>query len=108
MYNMPRAIHITISYDPNLQKITGKESETSMSSEGVTFQQFLFFLFSSYSEIQSTYPPGKLGFLLNGEPPRLDTILRDGDRLLFVGTGEDGVTRTPWEVHSTQSSSQGE
>ena len=93
---MPKAIRITVTYDSNLQRITGKEREESISSEGMPFGQFLFFLFKSYPEIQKAYPPGKLGFMLNGDPPRLDTILRDGDCLYFVGTGEDGVTRTPW------------
>ena len=98
---MPKPAMITITFDSNLQKITGKETETSMISEGMPFMQFLFFLFSSYPEIQTTYPPGTLGFTVNGEPPRDGMVLHDGDRLFFVATGEDGITRTPWGIQGT-------
>ena len=103
--NMPKPAWITISFDQNLQKITGKETEKSMISDGMPFLQFLFFLFSSYPEIQTTYPAGTLGFLVNGEPPREHTTLHDGDKLIFIATGKDGVTRTPWGFHGTFPSS---
>lgn len=68
-----------------------------MVNDGILFLQFLFFLFSSYPEIQTTYPPGTLGFLLNDKPPREGAQLHDGDRLLFVATGK----KNPWEFHAT-------
>ena len=98
---MPKALSITITYDPNLQKITGKDKEVSITSEGTTFMQFLLFLFEAYPEIQTTYPPGKLGFTVNGNPPKNQDLLKDGDVLYFVGTGKDGVTHTPWGFHGT-------
>jgi hypothetical protein len=91
----PQPAKIYISFDHNLRRITGKESDVAMVSNGISFIQFLFFLFESYPEIQASYPPGKLGFLINNEAPREDSQLYDGDRVLFVATGEDGVTRTP-------------
>ncbi|MBI5794025.1 hypothetical protein HZA87_02985 [Candidatus Uhrbacteria bacterium] len=93
---MPKAISLVITYDKNLQKIIGKQKEDSMSSEGMTFAQFMMFLFESYPEIPKQYPPGRLGFSVNGAPPQLHDILKDGDLLYFVGTGNDGITRTPF------------
>lgn len=98
---MPKALKVNITYDHNLQKITGKDGEESIISKGMTFMQFLFFLFSSYPEIKDIYPPGKLGFLVNGEPPRMNDVLHEGDGLFFAGTGEDGITRTPWGFKAT-------
>ena len=91
---------IYLSFDSNLQRITGKASEEAVVNDGIPFLQFLFFLFESYPEIQTAYPPGRLGFLVNDEPPREDSQLHDGDRVMFVATGEDGVTRTPWGFHA--------
>ena len=91
---------IQISFDADLQRITGKVSEESVVNDGIPFLQFLFFFFEAYPEIQASYLPGKLGFLINGQPPREDTRLHDGDQLYFAGTSEDGVTRTPWGFHA--------
>ena len=98
---MPKPAMITITFDSNLQKITGKETEESMVNDGIPFMQFLFFLFSSYPEIQTTYPPGTLGFLVNDQPPKEGTELHDGDRLRFVATGGGN----PWEFTATAPSS---
>lgn len=92
---------ICLSFDANLQRIMGKATEETVVNDGISFLQFLFFLFQSYPEIQTTYPPGKLGFLLNGQPPRTDSTLHDGDQLYLVGTDENGITRTPWGFHAT-------
>lgn len=67
-----------------------------MVNDGISFIQFLFFLFSSYPEIQTTYPPGTLGFLLNGKPPRDGATLHDGDNLVFVATPRGGISDNPW------------
>ena len=94
---------ITISFDDNLQKITGKATEKSMISDGMPFMQFLFFFFESYPEIREAYPPGTLGFAVNGKSPQEDTKLHDGDRLHFIGTGK----RNPWEFKITLPASDG-
>ena len=101
MYPLSSA-KIIVSFDPNLQRITGTASEEVVVNDGISFLQFLFFLFESYPEMQTSYPPGKLGFLVNDEPPGEDCTLRDGDRVLFVATGADGVTRTPFGFHATR------
>lgn len=94
---------ITISFDTNLQHITGTASEVAEVNDGILFLQFLYFLFQSYPEIERTYPPGKLGFLLNDEPPRDHAQLHDGDRLFFTATGEDGIMRTPFGFQAKRS-----
>lgn len=101
MHPLPPA-RIFITFDANLQRITGKASEEAVVNDGLPFMQFLFFLFQSYPKIEATYPPGKLGFLVNDHPPKNDTPLHDGDRLFFTATGEDGVTRTPWGFRATR------
>lgn len=80
-----KPIEIKIFYDKNLKEITGKNSEISMVSEGLSFANFLYFIFSSYPEIQRKFPPGKLGFLLNGKKPLDNDILKHGDELRLIG-----------------------
>ena len=77
-------IKIKIFYDSGLEEITGKDFEEAVASEGINFATQLYFIFSSYPEIQKEFPPGKLGFLLNGRKPKQDDILKDGDEIKFV------------------------
>ncbi|KPJ55675.1 hypothetical protein AMJ49_06630, partial [Parcubacteria bacterium DG_74_2] len=63
MENFLKPIKIKVYYDKNLREITGKDFEEMMVSKGLSFAQSLYFLFSSYPEIQQKFPPGKLGFL---------------------------------------------
>lgn len=76
-------IKVTIFYDENLKKITEKDFEEAMISEGLNFVNLLYFIFSSYPEIEKRYPAGKLGFLLNNRPPKEFDILQDGDKIIF-------------------------
>ena len=85
MKEFPKPIKIKIFYDENLKGITGKSSEVSIVSEGLSFVNFLYFIFSSYPEIQRRFPPGKLGFLLNGKKPNEYDVLNGGDELRFIG-----------------------
>lgn len=86
MENFLKPIKIKVFYDENLKKITGKDFEEMMVSEGLSFAQSLSFLFSSYPEIQQKFPPGKLGLLLNEKKPTGYDILKDGDELKLIGT----------------------
>ena len=70
-----------------MKKITKKDFDEPVVSEGLSFPNFLYFLFSSYPEIQKKFPPGKLGFLLNGKKPAENDILKDGDELKLIGIG---------------------
>jgi len=81
MDNFPKPIKIKIFYDEELKKITGKDSEETIASEGIDFATQLYFIFSSYPEIQKKFPPGWLGFLLNGREPKEKDVLKDGDKL---------------------------
>ncbi len=78
-----RSIKIKIFYDENLKKITGEDFEEAVVSEGMTFINQLYFIFSSYPEIKKRYPPGKLGLLLNNRLPKNFDILQDGDEIIL-------------------------
>lgn len=83
--NFLRPIKVKIFYDENLKKITEKDFEEAIISEGLSFVNFLYFIFSSYSEIQKRFSPGKLGMLLNEKPPAEFDILKDGDEIKLIG-----------------------
>ena len=70
---------VIVQFDKKLQKITGYDSFTSECSEGLTFLEFLYFLFESYPDIQNLYPPGTIGMTLNNLRPTDFSILSDGD-----------------------------
>lgn len=81
--NFPEPIKITIYYDAALEAVTGKDKEAAWVSEEMPFSRFLSIIFASYPEIEERYPPGVLGFAINGRPPgELDT-LKDGDKVSF-------------------------
>jgi len=82
--NFPKPIKIKIFYDKALQAITGKAEEEMLASEGVPFMFILSSIFVSYPEIEKKYPPGVLGFTVNGRPPEDFSILEDGDEIAFV------------------------
>lgn len=84
MEDFPKPIKIKIFYDEELKKITKKDLEEAVVSEGITFIDQLYFIFSSYPEIPKKYPRGKLGFLLNNRPPKELDVLQDGDEV-FLG-----------------------
>ncbi|MDP2946460.1 MAG: hypothetical protein Q8N61_03370, partial [bacterium] len=55
----------------------------AMVSEGIRFVNMLDFIFTSYPKIKKTYPPGKLGLLLNNRPPKDSDTLQDGDEIIL-------------------------
>ena len=81
---MPKPIAITLEYDTALQAITGRPSDPVVLSEGAPFNYLLFNLFQSYPAIERQYPPGALGFTVNGRRPDDDTVLHDGDVVSFA------------------------
>ncbi len=82
--DFPKPCKIKILYDETLQKITGKKEEEAIVSEGIPFMIFLGTIFSSYPAIELKYPPGTLGFTVNGRPPSDFEILEDGDEVFFT------------------------
>ena len=80
---MPPPITLTIRFDRELQKITGKEERPVIMNEGAIFSFLLMSVFSEYPKIESKYPPGTLGLTINGEPPKLYSPLFDGDVVSF-------------------------
>lgn len=81
--NMPRSIRINVRYDKKLQEITRKESHPVIMSEWSTFVYLLMNIFMEYPELEKQYPPGVLGFSINGIPPKTNTALFDGDTVDF-------------------------
>ena len=77
-------IWITVYYDSKLQLITGMPEERIMINQGCPFIFILQSIFMSYKEIQKKYPPGILGFTLNGEPPNPGTLLNEGDSVCLA------------------------
>ncbi len=80
---MPKAMFLKIQYDKELQKITGKEEHPMVMSEGGNFAYLLQNVFIEYPKIEKKYPPGALGFTINGTPPKVYTPLFDGDVVVF-------------------------
>ena len=80
---MPPPITLTIRFDRELQKITSKEEHPAIINEGAPFSFLLMSVFAEYPEIENKYPPGTLGFTINGEPPKLYSPLFDGDVVSF-------------------------
>ena len=52
-------------------------------SEGSSFAYLLHNVFLSHPEIEKKYPPGTLGFVINGIPLKARTPLFDGDVVAF-------------------------
>lgn len=77
--NMPRPIRINVKYDRELQKITRKEGHPVIMSSGSTFIYLLMNIFMEYPDMEKQYPPGTLGFSINGIPPKTYTPLFEGD-----------------------------
>lgn len=89
---MPGSARIMVRYDQALQGIVGCSEEEAVISDEMLFVQFLQFLFSGYPQIEKQYPPGVLGFSVNGQPPSEWSVLRDGDVVEFRVEG----LRPPW------------
>ncbi len=77
------SIHVSLIFDPGLELITGNRRMDIVVSEGATFLFLLHSLCTSYPPIQHLYPPGKLGFLVNGLPLKVDSVLHEGDEIFF-------------------------
>ncbi len=84
MEDFPKSIKVKIFYDESLQKITNKDFEETIISEGLSFVMFLYFIFSSYPEIQKEFPLGKLRLLLNNRKPNDSDILDEGDEVKLI------------------------
>ncbi|MFZ2303419.1 MAG: hypothetical protein WAV98_01345 [Minisyncoccia bacterium] len=83
MHGMPRAMSVNVRFDKELQKITGNEGHSVIISEGASFLYLLMNVFMECPEIEEKYPPGLIGFSINGIPPRDHSILFDGDTVDF-------------------------
>lgn len=81
--SIPKPISIVVKYDQELEKITGIKEHPVMMSDGATFMFLLQSIFMEYPEIENKYPPGIVGFLINGTPPKPYTPLFDGDVVSF-------------------------
>lgn len=77
-------ITIKISYDETLEQITKTRFEKAVVSANLPFIHMLSFIFSSYPGIPEKYPPGTIGLLLNGAPPKDFDLMQDGDELTLL------------------------
>ncbi len=77
-------MRVTNHYDKPLQVITGCAFEPVIVSEGITFLEYFYFIFSFYPEIEKKYPPGILGFTINGKSPKDFTFLKEKDVIYFT------------------------
>lgn len=77
-------MRIINSYDKTLQVLTGCEEEEIIVWGPITFRIYLLFFFASYPTIKKIFPPGILGFTVNGKKPKELTLLKDGDRVDFA------------------------
>lgn len=82
--SIPEPQKILITYDKTLQLITEKDSEECIISKDAPFLFILGSVLESYPEIKKRFPPGVLGFTINGKPPENNTILKDGDTVHFT------------------------
>lgn len=80
---MEKGITVNLHYDEQIQKITGKEQETVAVSPCCPFDILLSVVFNSYPEIENKYPPGFLGFTINGSVPSAGSTLSEGDTVRF-------------------------
>ncbi|OHB25329.1 MAG: hypothetical protein A2542_01845 [Parcubacteria group bacterium RIFOXYD2_FULL_52_8] len=81
--DMSTPMRLTVRYDTTLQKITGCAEESVFMGAGGTFLYLLQNVFMSHPEIQKKYPPGVLGFEVNGFPPKTYSPMFDGDVITF-------------------------
>lgn len=76
-----KSIKITVYSNSQLQKITKTKKGEMMISENMIFILLLRIIFSTYPKIFKLYPPGTLGLLLNGKPPKESEFLANGDKI---------------------------
>lgn len=77
----------------NLAKIVGKKKEIINLPVGSRSGDFINYMVERYPEVFEKYGPGYLGFILNGEKPKVLTLLRDGDRYEFVDWTEEEIRK---------------
>jgi hypothetical protein len=80
---MPSPITITVKFDDALQELTAIAEHPVVMSEGSNFSFLLMSIFSEYPDIEEKYPPGALGFTINGVSPKPYSPLFDGDIVSF-------------------------
>lgn len=88
-----KPIKVKIFYEGEIKKITKKDYEEAIVSEGLNFAGFLNFIFSSYPNIQKIFIPGTVGFLLNNKPPATNDILKENDVVKITAIGLEGIRR---------------
>ncbi len=81
--DIPGFISISVEFDKELQKITKTKGHPVVMSQGSTFAYLLQNIFIEYPQIEKKYPPGTLGFVTNGFPPKIYSPLLEGDIISF-------------------------
>lgn len=82
-----RAVPVRVTYDRAVQEVTGRAEDSLFLSDGCPFVMVLQAVFDQHPALTERFPPGVLGFTLNGKPPSTDARVRRGDHLhLLVPT----------------------
>ena len=79
-----RTAVVTVRYDSRVAMVVGVRSEDVVLGEELEFCYVLHLLFQNRPEIPQAFPPGVLGFTVNGEPPGCETPVRRGDVIEFL------------------------
>ena len=75
---------VTVRYDSRVAGVVGVRSEEVVFGDELKFCYVLHLLFQNRPEIPEAFPPGVLGFTVNGEPPGCETPVRRGDVIEFL------------------------
>ncbi len=75
---------VKVRYSGRVAKVVGFAAEDVVLEEEMRFCWVLHLLFQERPEIPEAFPPGVLGFTVNGEPPEHETPVRSGDVITFM------------------------
>jgi len=87
---IPQLIGIVVHYQGTISTITEKECEGIQIVQGMPFLMLLNLVFEIYPEIMKTYPPGRIGLMLNDHPPTDFEAMKDNDQV-YLTTSEHFV-----------------
>ena len=75
---------VKVRYQGTVAKVVGFAVEDVVLEEELRFCYVLHLLFQERPEIPQAFPPGVLGFTVNGEAPQCETPVRGGDVIVFM------------------------
>ena len=76
-----RGVPVRVTYDRTVQEVTGRPEDPLFLSDGCPFVMVLQSVFDQHPTLAMQFPPGMLGFTLNGRPPAPDSRVCRGDHI---------------------------